>query len=309
MFITINGHLGSGKSTVCELLRDQYGFKVFNTGSIQRQFANEMNISTLELNKKSKEDFSFDYQIDNAIVEYAKTHVGERIVFDSRLAWHFVPESFKVRLIIRPEIAAERVYLNRQSKEEQYSSAREALDMLSERQNAEAERYRMIYNININDENNYDLIVDTSDLSPEAVAQAIIENYKGFILQRIDSQKQSFLDTNCFISKDFVNCNIPHTNAVVTTVDEILQNTVASIRASKNENPNRLLLDPAFLIIEGFQTCNGKEATQRIITDILSYRINKGLTTYLVSEWDYSDIKYISRELDEIIKQNFIFLP
>ena len=24
---------------------------------------------------------------------------------------------------------------------------------------------------------------------------------------------------------------------------------------------------------------------------------------------DYSDIKYISRELDEIIKQNFIFLP
>ena len=309
MFITINGHLGSGKSTVCELLRDQYGFKVFNTGSIQRQFANEMNISTLELNKKSRDDFSSDNQIDSTIVEYAKAHVGKRVVFDSRLAWHFVPESFKVRLIIRPEIAAERVYLNRQSKEEQYSSAREALDMLSERQNAEAERYRMIYNININDENNYDLIVDTSDLSPEAVAQAIIENYKGFILQRIDSQKQSFLDTNCFISKDFVNCNIPHTNAVVTTVDEILQNTVASIRASKNENPNRLLLDPAFLIIEGFQTCNGKEATQRIITDILSYRINKGLTTYLVSEWDYSDIKYISRELDEIIKQNFIFLP
>ena len=309
MFITINGHLGSGKSTVCDLLKDQYGFTVFNTGSIQRQFANEMNISTLELNKKSRDDFSFDNQIDSTIVEYAKAHVGKRVVFDSRLAWHFVPESFKVRLIIRPEIAAGRVYLNRQSKEEQYSSAREALDMLSERQNAEAERYRMIYNIDINDENNYDLIVDTSDLSPEAVAQAIIENYKEFILQRIDSQKQSFLDTNCFISKDFVNCNIPHPNAVVTTVDEILQNTVASIRASKNENPNRLLLDPAFLIIEGFQTCNGKEATQRIISDILSYRINKGLTTHLVSEWDYSDIRYISHELDEIIKQNFIFLP
>ena len=309
MFITINGHLGSGKSTVCELLRERYGFKVFNTGSIQRQFANEMNISTLELNKKSREDFSFDYQIDNAIVEYAKAHVGDRVVFDSRLAWHFVPESFKVRLIIRPEIAAERVYLNRQSKEEQYSSAREALDMLSERQNAEAERYRMIYNFDINDENNYDLIVDASDLSPEAVAQAIIENYKGYILQRIDSQKQSYLDTNCFISKDLVSCNISRTNAVVTTVDEILQNKLASFRTSNKENPNRLLLDPAFLIIEGFQTCNGKEATQRIITDILSYRINKGLPTHLVSEWDYSDIRYISRELDEIIKQNFIFLP
>ena len=309
MFITINGHLGSGKSTVCDLLRERYGFKVFHTGSIQRQFANEMNISTLELNKKSKEDFSFDYQIDNTIVEYAKIHVGERIVFDSRLAWHFVPESFKVRLIIRPEIAAERVYLNRQSKEEQYSSAREALDMLSERQNAEAERYRLIYDIDVNDENNYDLIIDTSDLSPEEAAQKIIDNYKKFILQRIDLQKQSYLDTNCFISNDLVSCNISRKNAIITTVDEILQNTVASIRASKNENPNRLLLDPAFLIIEGFQTCNGKEATQRIITDIISYRINKGLPTHLVSEWDYSDIKYISLELDEIIKQNFIFLP
>ena len=309
MFITINGHLGSGKSTVCDLLKDQYGFTVFNTGSIQRQFANEMNISTLELNKKSRDDFSFDNQIDNTIVEYAKAHVGKRVVFDSRLAWHFVPESFKVRLIIRPEIAAERVYLNRQSKEEQYSSAREALDMLSERQNAEAERYRMIYNIDINDENNYDLIVDASDLSPEAVAQAIIENYKGYILQRIDSQKQSYLDTNCFISKDLVSCNISRTNAVVTTVDEILQNKLASFRTSNKENPNRLLVDSTFLIIEGFQTCNGKEATQRIIMDILSYRINKGLPTHLVSEWDYSDIRYISRELDEIIKQNFIFLP
>ena len=167
----------------------------------------------------------------------------------------------------------------------------------------------MIYNIDINDENNYDLIIDTSDLSPEEAAQKIIDNYKKYILQRIDSQKQSFLDTNCFISIDFINYNIPYTNAIVTTVDEILQNTVVSIRASKNENPNRLLLDPAFLIIEGFQTCNGKEATQRIVTDILSYRINKGLPTHLVSEWDYSDIKYISRELDEIIKKNFIFLP
>ena len=55
--------------------------------------------------------------------------------------------------------------------------------MLSERQNAEAERYRLIYNIDINNESNYDLIVDTSDLSPEEVAQTIIENYKKFILE------------------------------------------------------------------------------------------------------------------------------
>ena len=91
MFITINGYLGSGKSTVCELLRERYGFTVFNTGSIHRQFANEMNISTLELNKKSKENFSFDYQIDNAIVEYAKAHVGILSRSHLRSGLSFVP--------------------------------------------------------------------------------------------------------------------------------------------------------------------------------------------------------------------------
>lgn len=78
MFITINGHLGSGKSTICCLLAEQFDFKVFNTGIFQRQTANELNISTLELNEKSKEDFSLDYKIDRAVVEYANAHNGER---------------------------------------------------------------------------------------------------------------------------------------------------------------------------------------------------------------------------------------
>lgn len=180
MFITINGHLGSGKSTVCAILRDSYGFKIFSTGSIQREFANRLNVSTLELNKKSFKDLSFDHYIDNATVEYAKAHGGENVIFDSRLAWHFVPKSFKVRLTIDPEVAAIRVFNHRQSEEENYSTVQEAIKLLSERQEAEAERYQSIYGIDINDVNNYDYIVDTSNLSPLDVADRIMDKYNEF---------------------------------------------------------------------------------------------------------------------------------
>ena len=178
MFITINGHLGSGKSTVCTLLQEKYGFSIFSTGSIQREFANRLNISTLELNKKSFDDLSFDHYIDNATVEYSKAHCGESIIFDSRLAWHFVPKSFKVRLTIDPKIAAIRVFNHRQSEEENYSTVQEAVEQLSERQKAEADRYQSIYGIDINDVNNYDYIVDTSNLSPLDVAERIMNKYK-----------------------------------------------------------------------------------------------------------------------------------
>ena len=309
MFITINGHLGSGKSTVCSLLTEQYGFRVFNTGSIQRQIANDLNISTLELNKKGITDFSVDYQIDNAIVEYAAKHTGENIIFDSRLAWHFVPESFKVRLTIDSEIAAERIFRNRQSKEETYSSVQEALEKLTDRQNTEAQRYQLIYHIDINDENNYDLIIDTSYLSPAEIVKAIMDNYKQFIAQKFEHPLQICADSDCFLSKVFIDSELPLTDTTTVSVDEIINNAVISIRSKGKDDPNKTLYATTYLTIVDFQNCNGKESTQRIITDILSSRIQNGLSTLLVSDYEFFDIKYISQNLKELIIKNFKFLP
>lgn len=309
MFITINGHLGSGKSTVCSLLTEQYGFQVFNTGSIQRQIANDLNISTLELNKKGITDFSVDYQIDNAIVEYAAKHTGENIIFDSRLAWHFVPDSFKVRLTVDAEIAAERVFQNRQSKEETYSSVQEAIEKLTDRQNTEAQRYQLIYHIDINDESNYDFIVDTSYLSPAEVIKTIMDSYKQFIAKKLEHLYQICADSNFFISKTFIDGEIPLTNAVTVSVDEIINNAIISIRSRGKDDPNKALYQANHLIIEAFQNCNGKESTQRIITDILSSRIQNGLFTLLVSNYGFFDIKYISQNLKELIIKKFKFLP
>ena len=39
MHISITGKLGSGKSTVCHLIHDLYGYEIFSTGAIQREVA------------------------------------------------------------------------------------------------------------------------------------------------------------------------------------------------------------------------------------------------------------------------------
>ena len=82
LFITINGQLGSGKSTVCSLLKKKYGFDVFSSGRIQRQIARKMNASTLDLNKISENDYSIDRYIDKVVVEFAENNIGESVVFD-----------------------------------------------------------------------------------------------------------------------------------------------------------------------------------------------------------------------------------
>ena len=181
MFISINGQLGSGKSVVCDFLQKKYSFEVFSTGKIQRGFAISRGLSTLELNEAAKSDSTFDNYIDKALTDYAKANVGRKVVFDSRLAWHFIPDSFKVHLLINPSIAAKRVFSNRRTKEETYENEKDAMNSLIERRNLEQNRYRLLYGINMNDLRNYDLVLDTTSLSIPEMCKIVIEEYEKYV--------------------------------------------------------------------------------------------------------------------------------
>ncbi len=113
MLISITGKLGSGKSTVCNLLKDRYGFEIYSTGAFQREVARSMGITTLELNKRLREDPSLDYVIDDAVKKLSIERAQDKLIFDSRMAWHFADKSFKIFLTIDPREAARRVKSDR----------------------------------------------------------------------------------------------------------------------------------------------------------------------------------------------------
>lgn len=180
MLISITGRLGSGKSTICGILKERYGFEIFSTGTINREFARSLGITTLELNERLKEDPELDKQIDGTVTRLSIEKKDEKLIFDSRMAWHFAKDTFKIFLTIDPMVAAERVMNNQRGAEEHYDSVEDACAGLVKRGNVERERFIQIYGVDYFDHSNYDLIVDTTSRTPDDIVSIIIENYNDY---------------------------------------------------------------------------------------------------------------------------------
>ncbi len=180
MHITITGNLGSGKSTICKILEDKYGFEIYSTGKVQREIAREMNISTLEMNRLMCSDRKYDTMIDDATARISRENRDKNIIFDSRLAWNFVEQSFKVFLSVSLDVAAERVMKDNRGKEEKYASLAEAKEMLAARAQTEDRRYKDMYNLNYFDFSNYNLVIDSTFSTPEKIASVIMLEAKKF---------------------------------------------------------------------------------------------------------------------------------
>lgn len=180
MHITITGNLGSGKSTICKILEDKYGFEVYSTGKVQREIAREMNVTTLEMNRLMCSDPKYDTMIDDTTAKISRENRDRNIIFDSRLAWHFVEQSFKVFLSVSLDVAAQRIMNDNRGKEEKYSSFEEAKELLAARAATEDERYKEMYKLEYFNYLNYNLIIDSTYCTPERIASVIMKEAKDF---------------------------------------------------------------------------------------------------------------------------------
>jgi cytidylate kinase len=172
--IALSGDIGGGKSSVATALQHLTGYEIIGTGAIQRAIAKQRGITTLELNQISQTDRSVDDEIDNYVINLGKTR--DELIIDSRLAWHFIPDSFKVFLKVDPIIGAERVF-NASRSEEHNPSLDITLENNAKRQAMEDERFYKLYNIRFREQSNYDLVVDTSIDAPEQIAQHIQQQF------------------------------------------------------------------------------------------------------------------------------------
>lgn len=177
MHISIAGQLGSGKSTVCQLLKARHGYQIYSTGEIQRALARKENISTLEMNKAITEAQDNDIDAATTRISIEKSQAGEVVIFDSRMAWKFAQNSYRVFVTVDPQEAARRVMSHARGQEETYATQQEACEKLIQRAQLENDRFKKIYNVDNLDPNNYDLVIDSTNLTPDQLADTIYEKY------------------------------------------------------------------------------------------------------------------------------------
>ncbi len=173
--ISLAGDLGSGKSTVGKILSQKLGAEVYSTGTIQRQIATEMGMTTLQLNQYMETHPEIDGKIDDGL--RALEHSEKNLIIDSRMAWHFVPSSFSVYMAADPFVSAERI-LKAGRESEPFSTVEEAVASISDRRKSEMFRYSHLYGVNIKDLENYDYVIDTSYIPPEIVAEHIAAHFE-----------------------------------------------------------------------------------------------------------------------------------
>jgi len=176
--ITLSGELGSGKSTVANYLISKMPFKIVSAGLLFRQLAAKHGMSAKEFNEFIESDPKYDHYVDDTMAELGRT--DEKIIFDSRMAWHFVPSSFKIYLYVDVDTATERIFNDVGRVSESYTDKATARQEIIDRRKSELLRYQNFYHCNLDDYSNYDLIVDTSHATREEVNELVFNSFKAF---------------------------------------------------------------------------------------------------------------------------------
>src|SRR3989338_9383625 len=77
------------------------------------KMAAERDLSVEAINLAAEDQKELDREVDELLVKLGKEK--EKLVIDSRMAFHWMPDSFKVLLRLDPKIAAERTFAHIQA--------------------------------------------------------------------------------------------------------------------------------------------------------------------------------------------------
>lgn len=175
MIITLWGKCGAGKGTLAKNLSEILSYEIISIGDIKRKLALELGMTILERDQLWRDNPEKTKEHDLKFEEYQKSlNLQSNIILDSRLWFYCQPKAFKIFLDVDDEIGAKRVL-----DQKRIHDARESLEHVLLTNNTrnywQQEAYLNLYDIDIFDMNHYDLVVDTSDKTPEDVSNICLQ--------------------------------------------------------------------------------------------------------------------------------------
>jgi predicted cytidylate kinase len=174
VLISVGGLPGSGTSTVCEILEERTGLEYIYAGRIFREMAEEKGMTLEEFSTFCEKDDTVDRKLDNRMMDRARR--GDAIL-EGRMVGPLLKkealEGLKVFIHAPLYVRARRVM------ERDGGSLKETMEKMSMRENSERVRYKRYYGMDPTDRAHYDLVIDSSHISPDEEADLIISNLKG----------------------------------------------------------------------------------------------------------------------------------
>ena len=165
LVITISGKSGCGNSTVSRMVAERLGLRHINF--TLRDLARERGLSFEQLWERANYDQSVDHDLDRRLMELA---ADGGCVLGTRLAiWLIEDRDLSVYLEATQQTRAARIA----SREVMSYGA--ALTATDQRDRRDRNRYLRLYDIDIDDASQADLVVDTEELDEHAVVGKIVE--------------------------------------------------------------------------------------------------------------------------------------
>lgn len=175
VLIAVGGPPGSGTSTVCRILRERTGFKYVYAGEIFRNLARERCLSLLEFGRTCENDPDIDRTIDEMMLELARS--GEDMILEGRM----IAPLCKMENIgsLRVFIFADKEVRARRLMERDGGVLEEVIEKMEERELSERRRYEDFYGVDPEDHSHYDIVIDSSKLTPDEEVDIIEGRLEG----------------------------------------------------------------------------------------------------------------------------------
>lgn len=168
MIIAISGKSGCGNSTVCKTLAHRFNLTLINYTF--REYAEENGLQFEDVHALAAKDGAIDRQIDQRQITLARK--GNCII-GSRLAiWNIPNPTLKIYLSAPLTIRAKRIA------QREHKHYVRALVLTYLRDHRDINRFKRIYDIDINNYHIADLIIDTSNKNIDKIVEIISNKVK-----------------------------------------------------------------------------------------------------------------------------------
>ncbi len=167
--LTIGGPPGSGTTTVCRILEERLEARYVYAGDIFRKTAENKGLTLAQFGKMCEEDPIWDQALDGEMIQIA---MDGDVILEGRMTGPMCKiegvASFRVYIDADREVRAMRVM------ERDGGELEEVMESMRDREESEALRYKNIYAVDPRDSVWYDMVIDSSNLTPEEIADRVM---------------------------------------------------------------------------------------------------------------------------------------